>query len=106
MIRLHKLAREPQPFQLNPDLIVTVEASPDTVVTLTTHSRLLVIETPEEVAEAVRAWRASVLDALARVPRRSTSLSLVRGTAGDGGVPSLNAEAAREDSEIPGKDQR
>jgi flagellar protein FlbD len=83
MIRLHKLARTPQPFHLNPDLVVTVEAHPDTVVTLTTGSRLVVAETPEEVAEAVRAWRASVLDAMARVPRRSSSLSLVRATAGD-----------------------
>ena len=42
MIRLHKLGREPQPFHLNPDLVISVEASPDTVVTLTTGSRLLV----------------------------------------------------------------
>ena len=78
MIRLHKLGRVPQPFHLNPDLVVTVEASPDTVVTLTTGSRLLVTETPEEVARAVRDWRAAVLDAMTRVPRRSSSLSLVR----------------------------
>ena len=36
--------------------------------TLTTGSRLLVTETPEEVARAVRDWRASVLDAMTRVP--------------------------------------
>ena len=64
-------------------------------MTLTTGSRLLVTETPEEVTHAVRDWRASVLDAMSRVPRRSPrSLSLVRGTAGDGAVPSLNAEHA------------
>jgi flagellar protein FlbD len=106
MIRLHKLAREPQPFHLNPDLVITVEASPDTVVTLTTGSRLLVTESPEEVARAVRDWRASVLDAMSRVPRRSSSLSLVRATAGDGAVPSLNAEIAREESEVPHKEHR
>jgi flagellar protein FlbD len=106
MIRLHKLGHEPHPFHLNPDLVVTVEANPDTVVTLTTGSRLLVTESPEAVAEAVRKWRASVLDAMARVPRRSASLSLVRGTAGDGGVPSLNAEAARQDAEVPTKEHR
>ena len=72
MIRLHKLGRAtPQPFHLNPDLVLTVEATPDTVVTLTTGSRLLVTETPEEVADAVRDWRASVLDAMTRVPRRA-----------------------------------
>jgi flagellar protein FlbD len=99
MIRLHKLGRVPQPFHLNPDLVITVEASPDTVVTLTTGSRLLVTETPEEVARAVRDWRAGVLDAMTRVPRRSSSLSLVRATAGDGAAPSLNAEAANHDEE-------
>jgi uncharacterized protein YlzI (FlbEa/FlbD family) len=106
MIRLHKLGRVPQPFHLNPDLVITVEASPDTVVTLTTGSRLLVTETPEEVARAVRDWRASVLDAMSRVPRRAGSLTLVRGTAGDGAVPSLNAEHAREDTEVPNKEHR
>jgi uncharacterized protein YlzI (FlbEa/FlbD family) len=106
MIRLHKLGHEPHPFHLNPDLVLTVEANPDTVVTLTTGSRLLVMESPEAVADAVRAWRASVLDAMARVPRRSTALSLVRGTAGDGGVASLNAEAARQDAEGTTKEHR
>jgi flagellar protein FlbD len=99
MIRLHKLGRNPEPFHLNPDLVLTVEAHPDTVVTLTTGSRLLVTETPEEVAEAVRVWRASVLDAMTRIPRRSNALHLVRGTAGDGAVASLNAE--RHDHEGP-----
>jgi hypothetical protein len=40
-----------------------------------------------------------VLDAMTRVPRRSSSLSLERATAGDGAVPSLNAEAANHDEE-------
>jgi flagellar protein FlbD len=101
MIRLHKLGRTPQPFHLNPDLVLTVEAHPDTVVTLTTGSRLVVTESPEEVADAVRAWRASVLDAMSRVPRRSSSLALVRGSASDGAVTSINAEAARRESELP-----
>ena len=101
MIRLHKLGRDPHPFHLNPDLILTVEAHPDTVVTLTTGSRLLVTETPEEVARAVRDWRAGVLDAMTRVPRRSNSLSLVRATASDGAVPSINAEAANHEEHRP-----
>ena len=92
MIRLHKLGRDPQPFHLNPDLVLTVEAHPDTVVTLTTGSRLVVTETPEEVVDAVRHWRASVLDAMTRVPRRASALHLVRGAAGDGAVSSLNTE--------------
>jgi uncharacterized protein YlzI (FlbEa/FlbD family) len=107
MIRLHRLAREPQPFLLNPDLVLTVEASPDTVVTLTTGSRLLVTETPDAVVDAVRAWRVSVLDGMARVPRRSSAaLGLVRAAAGDGAVPSINAEHADHESETPHHDHR
>ena len=106
MIRLHKLGRTPQPFHLNPDLILTVEANPDTVVVLTTGSRLVVVESPEEVAESVRTWRASVLDAMTRVPRRSQTLALVRGTAGDGAIVALNADHARQESELPQKGPR
>jgi uncharacterized protein YlzI (FlbEa/FlbD family) len=106
MIRLHKLGHTPHPFHLNPDLVLTVEATPDTVVTLTTGSRLLVAETPEQVTDAVRQWRASVLDAMSRVPRRTGALALVRGATGDGSVAALNAEAARENAETPGRDHR
>ena len=101
MIRLHKLGRDPQPFHLNPDLILTVEAHPDTVVTLTTGSRLVVTETPDEVVAAVRQWRAAVLDSMSRVPRRASALSLVRAAAGDGAVASIAAETARAESEHP-----
>jgi flagellar protein FlbD len=106
MIRLHKLGRTPQPFHLNPDLILTVEANPDTVVVLTTGSRLVVVESPEQVAESVRTWRASVLDAMSRVPRRAQTLALVRGTAGDGAIVALNAEHAQQESELPQKGPR
>ena len=65
MITLHRLGHRDEPFMLNPDLIATVEAHPDTVVTLTTHARLVVAESPAEVAAAIRAWRAGILsDAL------------------------------------------
>ena len=97
MIRLHRLGHTPQPFHLNPDLVVTVEANPDTVVTLTTGSRLLVTESPEAVADAVRTWRASVLDAMVRVPRRSAALSLVRGTAGSGKLMAGTIEMSNVD---------
>ena len=100
MICLHKFGRQPQAVYLNPDLILSIEANPDTVVTLTTGSRLVVTETPEELTRAVREWRASVLDAMSRVPRRANAMSLVRATAGDGAVSAINAEAAQPGSEI------
>ena len=65
MITLHRLGHRDEPFMLNPDLVATVEAHPDTVITLTTHARIVVAETPAEVAAEIRAWRAGILsDAL------------------------------------------
>jgi flagellar protein FlbD len=67
MITLHRLGHRHEPFMLNPDLVATVEAHPDTVVTLTTGARIVVGETPAEVAAEIRAWRAGILsDALHR----------------------------------------
>jgi len=60
MIVLHRLAHEAEPFHLNPDLIVTIEAHPDTVVTLATGVRILVGEDPEAVVRAILRWRAEV----------------------------------------------
>jgi len=61
MITLHRLGHTDEPFQLNPDLIVTIESTPDTVVSLATTAKVVVAETPEEVAAAVRAWRVGLL---------------------------------------------
>src|SRR3954451_8938887 len=60
MITLHRLGHSDEPFLLNDDLIVTVEACPDTHVALATGTKIVVTETPEQVAQAVLAWRASV----------------------------------------------
>jgi uncharacterized protein YlzI (FlbEa/FlbD family) len=67
MITVHRLGHGHEPLLLNPDLIATVEAHPDTVITLTTHARMVVCESPAEVTAAIRAWRAGILsDALHR----------------------------------------
>jgi flagellar protein FlbD len=71
VIKLHRLRHQTEPFLLNPDLISTVEANPDTVVTLTTGVKIVVLETPEEIAGQVRTWRADILrDALGPRPLR------------------------------------
>ena len=57
MVVLHRLGRAAAPLHLNADLILTVEACPDTVVTLTTGARVVVEESPAAVVEAVRDWR-------------------------------------------------
>jgi flagellar protein FlbD len=63
MISLHRLGHKLEPFRLNPDLIVTVEATPDTVITLATGAKVVVAETPERVAKEVRAYRVEILAA-------------------------------------------
>ena len=67
MITLNRLGHSDEPFHLNIDMIVTVESTPDTVITLATGAKVVVAETPAEVAAAVHAYRAAVLgDALRR----------------------------------------
>jgi uncharacterized protein YlzI (FlbEa/FlbD family) len=67
MITLNRLGHSDEPFQLNPDMIVTIESTPDTVIALATGAKVVVAETPEQVATAVRAYRTEMLsDALAR----------------------------------------
>jgi flagellar protein FlbD len=61
VITLHRLGGTGDAFVLNPDLIATVEAHPDTVVHLTTERMHVVRESVDEVVEAVREWRVSVL---------------------------------------------
>ncbi|WP_354699797.1 hypothetical protein DSM112329_00054 [Paraconexibacter sp. AEG42_29] len=69
MITLHRLGHTPEPFALNPDLIVTVEAAHDTYVTLSTGVRLSVTETMDEVVAEIRDWRVLILTrALASQP--------------------------------------
>src|SRR5271168_604541 len=61
MISLHRLGHQAEEFHLNPDLIVTVEANPDTVVTLTTGTKIVVAEPPERVVQEIREYRVEVL---------------------------------------------
>lgn len=61
MITLHRLGHVLEAFQLNSEMIMTVEATPDTVITLTNGHKIVVAETPERVAEEVRAKRIEVL---------------------------------------------
>jgi flagellar protein FlbD len=61
MIALHRLTHPDQVVFLNSDLIQTVEATPDTVVSLTNSSKLVVIEKPFEVIGLIRAWRSSIV---------------------------------------------
>jgi uncharacterized protein YlzI (FlbEa/FlbD family) len=77
MITLNRLGHSDEPFHLNPDMIVTIESTPDTVITLATGTKVVVAQTPEEVAAEVHAYRAAVLgDAFRRrrVPHQAPPL--------------------------------
>ena len=62
MISLHRLGHQVDVFQLNPDLIMTVEATPDTVITLTNGTKIVVAEPPERVVADVRDHKIEILD--------------------------------------------
>lgn len=44
-------------FTMNPDLIETAEATPDTVITLTTEKKYVVKESTEEIIKRVAEFR-------------------------------------------------
>jgi flagellar protein FlbD len=56
MIEVHH-GREKRPLLVNSDLLETVEATPDTVLTLTTGKKLIVTETPAEIVALVVEFR-------------------------------------------------
>jgi flagellar protein FlbD len=58
MIRLTRINRVP--LVLNSDLIEHVEATPDTVIALTTGQKLMVLESAEEVVQRVIEFRRSI----------------------------------------------
>ena len=61
MITLHKLTGEP--LVLNAELIETVEATPDTLITLVDRRRLMVAEGVDDVVELVVGYRRAVAGA-------------------------------------------
>lgn len=60
MILLTRLNREP--FYLNPDLIQEMVTTPDTVLTLSSGTRIVVQECPEKVVDEIIAYRRRLLD--------------------------------------------
>lgn len=59
MIQLTRLNH--QQFAVNSDLIKFIEKAPDTVVTLTTGEKIVVLETPERVIEKVIEFRRALI---------------------------------------------
>jgi flagellar protein FlbD len=67
MITLHRLGHPGEEFLINHDMIVSVEANPDTVIRLTGGEKILVAETPRDVAEKMLACRAEVMSLAMRI---------------------------------------
>jgi len=56
------------PLVLNSDLIEHIEITPDTVITLTTGQKIMVLESAEEVVKRVVAFRRSIYTGRFRCP--------------------------------------
>jgi len=61
MIRVTRLNHTP--VVLNSDLIQELEATPDTVITLTTGQKIMVLESTEEIIERVVSFRQQIVAA-------------------------------------------
>lgn len=48
-------------FYINPELIQTVEETPDTIITLISNKKIIIKETPREVAELFIEYRRKTL---------------------------------------------
>ena len=70
MILVHRLRGEP--MFINEDLIESIEATPDTVLTLVDGRKIVVADAPQLVVDRARAYRASVLAATEELRTRGS----------------------------------
>ncbi len=69
---------------LNADLIESIEVTPDTVISLTTGQKLVVLESAEEVVRRVVEFRRATLSGIPRCPLIAKEQA--EGDAGPGGL--------------------
>ena len=79
MIQLTRLNHVP--LVLNSDLIEHMEVTPDTVVTLTTGQKIVVLESAEEVVERIIRFRKSILAGTGECPLRKQDIQQAFGKA-------------------------
>ncbi len=60
MIRLTRINR--QPIVLNSDLLEHLEATPDTVITMTSGQKMVVLESTEEVIKRIIEFRRALIE--------------------------------------------
>lgn len=76
MILVHRLRGEP--LFVNADLIESIEATPDTVLTLVDGRRVFVDDAPQVVVDRIVRFRASLLAAADDLRTERPMLSVVR----------------------------
>ena len=72
MITLHRLGHPTEPIYVNHDMIVSVEANPDTVIRLTGGEKILVAESPADVAEKMLGCRVEAMSLAMRIANGSS----------------------------------
>jgi flagellar protein FlbD len=88
MITLTRLDKKR--LSINPDLIKTAEAIPDTIITLTTGERMYVRETVEEVQARFLAYQRAIRELRARgefAPPGDEPMAVAGAGAGSGPAP-------------------
>ena len=60
MIILNKLGKERKEFVLNSDLIEFIEENPDTVITLNSGKKYMVIQKKEEIIERIVEYKRKI----------------------------------------------
>lgn len=66
MIKLERLNGEE--FVLNAELIETVEARPDTIITMTTGEKYIARNSPDEIIAKVREYKSSIRTPISSQP--------------------------------------
>jgi flagellar protein FlbD len=82
MIQLTRLNN--QPLMVNSDLIKFVERSPDTVLTLISGEKIVVLEAPDEVLDRVVGFRRTILAGPSLSPSLAHAFEPAKGGPGDG----------------------
>lgn len=77
MIQVTRLNHEP--IVVNADLIEYVETTPDTVISLTTGEKLMVLDTPEQVVGMVIDYQRLIHQSLDRRPSANNLQSIDEG---------------------------
>ncbi|MEA2593185.1 MAG: flagellar protein FlbD [Actinomycetota bacterium] len=101
MILVHRLRGEP--MFINEDLIESIEATPDTVLTLVDGRKIVVADPPQMIVDRARVYRASVLAATDELRSRSEGGEVLQFPVAGAGVNSGANSGANSDPKAESK---